>query len=152
LEGEVPIDKFPEMEDGDIVTSLRKVKGLERWTAEMFLIHAMARPDVFPATDQPLQKILQEFCGIDKRPKTVHDANPLTAPWRPWRTLAAWYLWRIYNERQEAKAKARECRLGEQGEARPAGKADKLARRKAAEERRQRESSRLKAMAWKADG
>ncbi|MDR3349272.1 MAG: hypothetical protein LBO03_06680 [Acidaminococcales bacterium] len=107
LSGEVPIDSFPEMEDAAIVSCLRKVKGLERWTAEMFLVLVMARPDVFPSKDIPLQKCLQEFYGLPEKPKNTRDENPLTAPWRPWRTLAVWYLWQAYNEQQEAREKAR---------------------------------------------
>ncbi|MDR2005834.1 MAG: hypothetical protein LBP78_01115 [Acidaminococcales bacterium] len=107
LEGEVPIESFPEMEDEAIISCLRKVKGLERWTAEMFLVFVMARPDVFPAKDLPLQKGLQEFYGLAAAPKNASVASPLTVCWMPWRTLAAWYLWQDCDERQAAKEKAR---------------------------------------------
>ncbi|MDR3355778.1 MAG: hypothetical protein LBO04_01150 [Spirochaetaceae bacterium] len=124
LEGEVPIDNFPEMDDEAIASFLRKVKGLERWTAEMFLVFVMARPDVFPAKDLPLQKGLQEFYGLAAAPKNASVASPLTVYWRPWRTLAAWYLWQTCDERQAAKEKARadkrELRKRERADAEPA--------------------------------
>jgi DNA-3-methyladenine glycosylase II len=93
-DGSLTLERFPEMEDMAIIKQIAKVKGLGRWTAEIFLVLAMARPDVFPGEDLSLQKALKQFYGLAKNPKTRTDENALTASWRPWRSLAAWHLWR----------------------------------------------------------
>ena len=108
VDGTVPIDKFPEMSDQRILSCLRKVKDLGRWTAEMFLVLAMARPDVFPSGDGALRMALRKFYGwpatrnIDRT-----EEKSIAAPWSPWRTLAVWYLWQYFNENQEALEKER---------------------------------------------
>jgi DNA-3-methyladenine glycosylase II len=105
LDGTVPIGQFPAMADSAIVSCLREVHGIERWTAEMFLVLVMARPNVFPAKDRVLQIELQMLYGLDDRPKNSRAEAPLTALWSPWRTLAVWYLWQDYNSKQPEKKK-----------------------------------------------
>ncbi len=87
------IARWPEMEDEAIIDELTTIKGIGRWSAEMFLIFALGRPDVFPVLDIGLQKAvaLHYHGGQRLTPK------PLLAygeRWRPYRSVATWYLWR----------------------------------------------------------
>lgn len=82
------------LNDEDIIKELTTIKGVGPWTAEMFLMFTLHRPDVFPVTDLGIRKGLQLFCGLDELP--APDFMIKTAePWRPYRTLASWYLWRL---------------------------------------------------------
>jgi DNA-3-methyladenine glycosylase II len=92
--GEVPLKRFGRMSDEDIVAALTQVKGIGVWTAEMFLIFALNRPDVFPVGDLGIRSGLQRFHGLEEPPHP-RDCHPLGEAWRPHRTLAMWYLWRL---------------------------------------------------------
>lgn len=91
--GEIPTRRFGSMTDEEIIQSLLPIKGVGRWTAEMFLIFVLNRPDVWPVDDFGVRKFTQEAYGMKEMPK----GKPLVEfgeKWRPWRTLATWYLWR----------------------------------------------------------
>jgi DNA-3-methyladenine glycosylase II len=85
--------RWPEMSDEEIVADLVQVRGIGRWTAEMFLIFNLLRPDVFPLDDLGLQKAirLHYFRG---RVGTLARMRRLGESWQPWRSVATWYLWR----------------------------------------------------------
>jgi DNA-3-methyladenine glycosylase II len=95
VEGRLALDKFPEMGTPEITKQIDAIPGLGRWTAEHFLITALARPDVFPGKDQFLQAALKKFYGLKQKPKNRVEEKPLTEPWRPWRSVAVWYLWHL---------------------------------------------------------
>jgi DNA-3-methyladenine glycosylase II len=80
-------------EDATVIAELTRVKGIGRWTAEMFLIFHLLRPDVFPLTDLGLQRAIQLHYGRG-RPLSLGRMEQVGAAWRPWRTVAVWYLWR----------------------------------------------------------
>ncbi|HJL75300.1 MAG: DNA-3-methyladenine glycosylase [Candidatus Marinimicrobia bacterium] len=83
-----------QLDDEAIIENLTSIKGVGPWTAEMFLMFTLHRPDVFPVTDLGVRKGFQLFCGLDELPDP--DSMIKTAePWRPFRTLASWYLWRL---------------------------------------------------------
>jgi 3-methyladenine DNA glycosylase/8-oxoguanine DNA glycosylase len=82
------------LNDKDIIKELTAIKGVGPWTAEMFLMFTLHRPDVFPVTDLGIRKGLQLFCGLDDLPDPDFMIKT-AAPWRPYRTLASWYLWRL---------------------------------------------------------
>lgn len=87
LDGSVDEKSFKDKSDEEIIKDLTQVKGIGRWTAEMFLIFYMLRPDVFPIDDIGLQKAIVKHYGdvpILEIGKT----------WQPWRSVATWYLWR----------------------------------------------------------
>ncbi|HYB91651.1 MAG TPA: DNA-3-methyladenine glycosylase [Candidatus Binataceae bacterium] len=84
--------RFPRMTDEEIIGDLTRVKGIGRWTAEMFLMFTLARPDVFPATDLGLQNAVTKAYGMRKRP-TPKRMREIGERWQPYRTAAAWYLW-----------------------------------------------------------
>lgn len=83
-----------ELNDVDVIENLTAIKGVGPWTAEMFLMFTLQRPDILPVTDLGIQKGMQLYCELEKLPGP--DFMQKTAePWRPYRTLASWYMWRL---------------------------------------------------------
>lgn len=87
------IENWDEMSDEELIASLVSIRGIGRWTAEMFLIFHLMRADVFPVDDLGLQKaVFLHYFGSEKQPlKTLRQHGEL---WRPYRSVATWYLWR----------------------------------------------------------
>ena len=87
------IGEWAEMADEAVIAELVQVRGIGRWTAEMFLIFGMLRPDVLPVDDLGLQRAisLNYFRG---RPIKLRTMQRVAAAWTPWRSVATWYLWR----------------------------------------------------------
>ncbi len=92
-DGHVPVRRFSRMSDEQIIDSLTQVKGIGRWTAEMFLIFVLGRADVLPIDDLGLQEAVRKLYHLPQRPKPKQVLT-LAEPWRPYRTIATWYLWR----------------------------------------------------------
>lgn len=92
-QGMVVPELWPEKDDDEVVAELTALKGIGRWTAEMFLIFHLNRPDVLPVDDIGLLKAAGLFFGEPGKmdPKRL---SVLAEPWQPWRTVATWYLWR----------------------------------------------------------
>jgi DNA-3-methyladenine glycosylase II len=84
---------FSTMEDEQIIEHLTNVKGIGRWTAEMFLIFSMGRWDVLPVGDLGLKKGIQLMYSLNDLP-TEKEMEQLAESWRPYRTVATWYLWK----------------------------------------------------------
>lgn len=91
--GALPLDAIEEMSDQDIIAHLTQVKGIGRWTAHMFLIFRLGRPDVLPELDLGVQNAIMRAYRKRKRP-TPRDVLKIGAKWSPHASLAAWYLWR----------------------------------------------------------
>ena len=93
VDGRLVADGWQGIDDEVLIVELCRVRGIGRWTAEMFLIFNQMRPDVFPVDDIGLQKAvgLHYFSGA--RP-TLRQLRDLGERWRPWRSVATWYLWR----------------------------------------------------------
>jgi len=87
------VDKWVEMEDETVIEELVQIRGIGRWTAEMFLIFNLRRPNILPLDDVGLLKgiSINYFSG---EPVSRSDAREVAANWEPWRTVATWYLWR----------------------------------------------------------
>lgn len=85
-------EKWVHMEDDSIISDLSSIKGIGRWTAEMFLIFSMQRPDVMPLDDSGLLKSISihYFSG---EPVSRFEAREVSLAWKPWRTVASLYLW-----------------------------------------------------------
>lgn len=85
--------KWAAMQDEDVIAELTAIRGIGRWTAEMFLIFNLQRPDVLPLDDVGLLNAisLHYFSG---EPVSRFEAREVSAAWQPWRTVATWYLWR----------------------------------------------------------
>jgi DNA-3-methyladenine glycosylase II len=81
------------LEDEALIAELTKVKGIGRWTAEMFLIFYLTRPDVLPLSDLGLQKAVRLNYNRG-RPLSLARMQKIGAAWAPWRSVATWYLWR----------------------------------------------------------
>ncbi|HEX5504753.1 MAG TPA: DNA-3-methyladenine glycosylase [Thermomicrobiales bacterium] len=92
LAGELDLERLWALPDDEIVAELVAVKGIGRWTAEMLLIFSLGRPDVWPVDDLGLVIAVQGLYGLAERPKRK-ELLALGEPWRPYRTLASWYLW-----------------------------------------------------------
>jgi DNA-3-methyladenine glycosylase II len=89
----VHADQWATMDDEAIIAELIQIRGISRWTAEMFLIFNLLRPNVMPLDDQGLiQGISQNY--FSGEPVSRSDAREVSANWEPWRTVATWYLWR----------------------------------------------------------
>jgi len=94
LTGEVPTRRFATMTDEQIIDSLTQVHGIGRWTAEMFLIFVLNRPDLLPVDDLGLRAAVQRAYGLRERPAKA-ELVEMAEPWRPYRSIATWYLWRM---------------------------------------------------------
>ena len=91
--GRIDAARWGGLDDEAVIAELCDVRGIGRWTAEMFLIFNLMRPDVFPLDDIGLQRgICQRYFGGESQPRRV--LAEFGERWRPWRTVATWYLWR----------------------------------------------------------
>jgi DNA-3-methyladenine glycosylase II len=82
-----------EMTDEEIVNQLIQVKGIGRWTAEMFLIFCLGRQDIFPVDDLGVRKAIQKVYNLPELPKPS-AMLVIAQPWKPYRSVATWYLWK----------------------------------------------------------
>jgi DNA-3-methyladenine glycosylase II len=94
LENGSKIRKWPLMDDVAIIEELTTVKGIGRWTAEMFLIFGLGRPDVFPIDDLGLVKGIRRHYA-NGEPLTKAEIIKVGDAWRPYRSLGTWYMWRV---------------------------------------------------------
>ncbi len=93
LEGELELERLTELSDAEVLRELVAVKGIGEWTAHMFLMFTLHRPDVLPVGDQGIKNAIARAYALDGIPKP--DAMiELAEPWRPYRTRACEYLWR----------------------------------------------------------
>lgn len=91
--GSVVFEKLPEMDDAGVVEHLTQVKGIGVWTAHMFLMFALRRPDVLPVGDLGIRMAMQRAWKLSELPKAA-EMEEIAAGWRPWASVASWYLWR----------------------------------------------------------
>ena len=82
------------LDDKEIISQLTTIKGVGKWTAEMFLIFTLRRPDVFPVTDLGVQKGFKIFYSLDDLP-TIELMNKKSESWKPYRTIMSLYLWYV---------------------------------------------------------
>lgn len=82
------------LDDQEIISQLTTIKGVGKWTAEMFLIFTLRRPDVFPVTDLGVQKGFKIFYSLDDLP-TIELMNKKSESWKPYRTIMSLYLWYV---------------------------------------------------------
>ena len=84
---------WDEMDDEALILELTHVKGVGRWTAEMFLIFHMLRPNILPVNDFGLKRALSIHYN-DNKPVSKNKIDTISNPWKPWRSVATWFLWR----------------------------------------------------------
>ena len=90
------LDLVHQMEDDAAITELTKIKGFGRWSAEIYLLFSLQRPDVFPSGDLALAVAMQRLKGLRKRPDPKRLLK-LVEPWRPYRSAAALFLWHFHH-------------------------------------------------------
>jgi len=93
LEKKLVPKQWDGMSDDELIVELTKVKGIGRWTAEMFLMFYMMRPNVFPIADLGLQKAMSLHYNKGK-PLSQRKIGQIEKNWQPWRSVATWYMWR----------------------------------------------------------
>lgn len=91
--GEVSFELVPTLEDTRVIEHLTKVKGIGVWTAHMFLIFALRRPDILPTGDFGVRAAMKKAYNLPEMPKP-EEMERIAAAWRPFSSVAAWYLWR----------------------------------------------------------
>lgn len=96
--GELKLNVLEKMTDEALISHLDKIRGVGRWTAQMHLIFNLGRPDVFPVDDLGIQKAIQKLYGYKRRPAPRTMLKHAEA-WRPYRSVASWYLWRILDNK-----------------------------------------------------
>lgn len=97
LNSKLQIINLDKLTDDEVLNELIAVKGIGRWTAEMFLMFSLARPDIFPVDDLGIQKGFEKVTG--RKWDKVKSAKFAEKHWKPYRTVASWYLWRSLENR-----------------------------------------------------
>lgn len=98
LTGELELERLDELDDEQVIAELTAVKGLGLWTAQMFLMFQLERPDVLPTGDLGIRRAIERAYGLDALPDPL-AMEQIAESWRPYRTLACRYLWRsLQNE------------------------------------------------------
>ena len=92
-DGRLALDRLAGMSDADIATQLVAVRGIGVWTAEMFLIFGLGRPDVLPVGDLGLRAGIQTVYALEALPNAA-EVRRIAEPWAPYRSIATWYMWR----------------------------------------------------------
>lgn len=93
IDGILEETSWNEMNDESVIAQLTRVKGIGRWSAEMFLIFHMLRSDILPLDDIGLQRAIRMHYNANQ-PMDKNAMRAIAATWQPWRTVATWYLWR----------------------------------------------------------
>ena len=93
LDGSLQLERLDQLPDEAVITELVAVKGLGTWTAHMFLMFHLGRPDVLPVGDLGIRRAVRDVYGLSELPGPA-ELSAIAEPWRPYRTLACRYLWR----------------------------------------------------------
>lgn len=92
-DGTLALDALDKLDDTAVIAALTEVRGIGQWSAEMFLIFRLGRPDILPVGDVGVQRAMRKLYGLRKHPSPAR-MTALARPWRPYRSVACWYLWR----------------------------------------------------------
>jgi 3-methyladenine DNA glycosylase/8-oxoguanine DNA glycosylase len=102
-DGALRVGRYARIADEEVIENLTQVKGIGRWTAEMFLIFSLGRLDVLPVDDLGLQYGFKEAYGMRALP-AAPTMQQLAEPWRPYRTVGTWYLWKLRRMGKQGKS------------------------------------------------
>ena len=102
LDGSLPVESLHELTDEEIIAALTQVKGIGKWSAQMFMMFRLGRPDVLPELDLGVQKGIQRAYRMRKLP-TPAQVLKRGAKWAPYRTVGSWYMWRVLELPAEAE-------------------------------------------------
>ena len=105
--GEVNFEQCVTLEDGAVVEHLTRVKGVGVWTVHMFLMFALRRHDVLPTGDLGIRMAMKKAYGLEELPKPA-EMEQIAAAWRPYSTVACWYLWRSLEVKRETGDRSQE--------------------------------------------
>lgn len=94
--------RFAKMSDEEVIEALIPVRGIGRWTAEMFLLFSLARPNVLAVDDLGLRNAMKRLYDLPEIPKP-DVMREIAAPWQPFRSVASWYLWRSLDNEPKVK-------------------------------------------------
>lgn len=92
-DGTLALEALDGLDDEAVIEAMTRVRGIGRWSAEMFLIFRLGRPDILPVGDIGVQRAMRRLYGLRKHPSPARMTE-LARPWRPYRSVACWYLWR----------------------------------------------------------
>ena len=92
-EGIIPFDGLDALSDDEVIQHLTRVLGIGRWTAQMFLMFRLGRPDILPELDLGIRTAVKRAYRL-RKPPDAKRLHRIGAPWAPYRTIASWYLWR----------------------------------------------------------
>lgn len=92
-DGSLALDSLDGLDDQSVIDALTQVRGIGQWSAEMFLIFRLGRPDILPVGDVGVQRAMRSLYGLRKHPSPARMTE-LARPWRPYRSIGCWYLWR----------------------------------------------------------
>lgn len=95
LAGSFSADGLEHLSDEEVITAITALRGFGRWSAEIYLMFSLKRPDVFPADDLALRVALGRLKGMDDKP-TPKQARQLVEHWSPWRSVGSLFLWHYY--------------------------------------------------------
>jgi DNA-3-methyladenine glycosylase II len=96
-DGRLPVHRLGRLPDDEVIAVLTEVKGIGTWTAQMYLMFRLRRPDVLPTLDLGIQKAVQRGWNLRRLP-SPEKVERLGSPWAPYRSIAAWYLWRSLDQ------------------------------------------------------
>jgi DNA-3-methyladenine glycosylase II len=105
VDGRLELEKLESLPDEQVIERLTEVKGFGRWTAEMFLMFRLHRPDVLPVGDLGIVNAIQRLYRMRKRPNAKR-IQKLGEAWKPYRSVASWYLWQTLRNEPLTKAKS----------------------------------------------
>ncbi len=92
-DGRLDLHALTHLDDEQVIEAIVTVKGLGRWSAQMFLMFSLHRPDIFPSGDLGIVKGMQRILGMKRRP-SVRTMERVAKLWQPYRSIACWYVWR----------------------------------------------------------
>jgi DNA-3-methyladenine glycosylase II len=92
-DGKLVFEALPALADDDVIEHLTQVKGIGTWTAHMFLMFALRRPDILPVGDLGIRSAMRKAYGLNALPAPA-EMQAIAQSWRPWSSVASWYLWR----------------------------------------------------------
>ena len=106
-DGEINFEQCLKLEDGAVVEHLTRVKGVGVWTVHMFLMFALRRHDVLPTGDFGIRMAMKKAYGLEDLPKPA-EMEKIAAAWRPYSSVACWYLWRSLEVKKKSEVRSQE--------------------------------------------
>lgn len=95
VDGQMDLDRLSDLKDGEVRRQLTQIKGIGSWTADIYLLMVLLRPDIWPSGDLALVRAVQQIKKLPEKP-TVDQINQIAEKWKPWRSVAARIAWHYY--------------------------------------------------------